>query len=694
MTLNLEALKSKAFHDKPHQKEVVAQRKQNKKALKSIVVDADYLGDVPLFETLEEVTRQKIQSRIQHGAYDRGKVLYQGPPMEEEFSPIYFVLYGDISIHRSVRDPQTHVVTEEVSNYLSVGELYIQKLHQTEGCTELRVEALCPTRVLSFTYQELNYLLSKSEVFRDRVSTLIRESTSRQTSRFNNEFQKEIAAFFVKERLTFAQRVKIKRMDICIECDGCYTACKDRHGTDRLGASEVKYGITEIPNNCHNCAVPECIDKCNYGTINKDETTGEIVISDNCFGCGACSSGCSFNAIQMHPTETLDLDRYFPNRDPDHPNKMKKIAQKCDNCAGYADQACVTACPTGALFQVDGPDLFNFWEQFNVHKNPGFDAVISPEDSANRARPWWIAFTLLNFIFLTYECLTRVWAPEFALGHVLFQWGLKAEDLVPDKALHSGGTEFGHALGYIGTACMMVTQLYTPARKLAPRFGSVQSWFEVHIWFGFLGFIYGFYHTAFHWREPIAVTTFTLFTIVIITGVLGRYLVFHIPRNQAGKELAKREIEDRLQALNQEIELLFQDRREGYSVLMEVLKSSERAGEEMQNKKKKGGELDPQEGEDVYGLWPTLSYLKSLMAEWRRRNQAIEALRPEITAQARDGQGDLLIDLIKEKAKLSQSATRARLLSRALKSYRIFHVSIGHLTFIVLTLHIVHGLTR
>ena len=39
----------------------------------------------------------------------------------------------------------------------------------------------------------------------------------------------------VQERLTFAGRVKLKRMDLCIECDGCYSACKDRHGTDRFG---------------------------------------------------------------------------------------------------------------------------------------------------------------------------------------------------------------------------------------------------------------------------------------------------------------------------------------------------------------------------------------------------------------------------------------------------------------------------
>src|SRR5438477_9390987 len=38
--------------------------------------------------------------------------------------------------------------------------------------------------------------------------------------------------------------------------------------------------------------------------------------------------------------------------------KSKQIATKCDLCAGYADAACVSNCPTGAVLRVDPKAYF------------------------------------------------------------------------------------------------------------------------------------------------------------------------------------------------------------------------------------------------------------------------------------------------------------------------------------------------
>ena len=38
--------------------------------------------------------------------------------------------------------------------------------------------------------------------------------------------------------------------------------------------------------------------------------------------------------------------------------KPKRIANKCDHCIGYSDMACITACPTGAIIQIDPRNLF------------------------------------------------------------------------------------------------------------------------------------------------------------------------------------------------------------------------------------------------------------------------------------------------------------------------------------------------
>jgi Fe-S-cluster-containing hydrogenase component 2 len=46
-----------------------------------------------------------------------------------------------------------------------------------------------------------------------------------------------------------------------------------------------------------------------------------------------------------------------------------KVATKCDLCAGYADQACVRACPTGAAFRFDPVATFGAERMRRVGKD-------------------------------------------------------------------------------------------------------------------------------------------------------------------------------------------------------------------------------------------------------------------------------------------------------------------------------------
>ena len=41
----------------------------------------------------------------------------------------------------------------------------------------------------------------------------------------------------------------------------------------------------------------------------------------------------------------------------------KKVAIKCDLCAGYKDQACVQACPTGAAIRISPTKFFGSTEE-------------------------------------------------------------------------------------------------------------------------------------------------------------------------------------------------------------------------------------------------------------------------------------------------------------------------------------------
>ncbi len=640
-------------------------KKGRKKKAEPVVVTADMLAAIPLFAPLERPLLERLATRVEHLDLERTEHLFDGAPAGgDDDSPVFVLTFGDVSVHRTTADG------ERVVNYLRPGDAYVQKLFVDGSTQKLRLTAMCPIRALRLKYRDVNYLLRKSPTFRDAFSATIRQVTERQATRFDDTFQGEIAEFIVKERLTFAGRVKIKRMDICIECDGCYDACRTRHGTDRLGASEVKYGLTEIPQNCHNCLVPECIDKCKFGQISRDEATGEIVIADNCTGCTMCSRGCSFDAIRMHSLADLDLPRYFPDRGPDA--KGKNIAQKCDNCAKYRDQACITACPTGAMFQIDGKSIFDYWEQFTVHHTPGVGEVDTSVAARQGSKRFWPLFTLANFVLLFWECLGRAWWPELTFGAFFARMGWVAA--VDPADLMKPGDAFGHALGYIGGSCMIATQLYRLGKRYAPRLGSVQAWMESQIWLGVLGLVYAFFHTTQNFREPIAVATFVTMLVAILTGVVGRYLLYLVPRSQAGQQLALEEIEQKVQTLNRQIEEGFVDRRHGYTMMVKI-----------------DGLADADEEVDLASQRLLTGIVRLLGAD-RRQRKAIEGLRGEVEGQAEEGKAAAVMKLFKERARLERSLRRYALLATILRRYRVVHVTSSNVMFGALIVHIGHSL--
>lgn len=648
-------------------------KRRGRKKKKPVEITAEFLAGVPLFAELDAELRALIAPNMTHVDVERGAVLFEGAPLaEDDASSVFVLLRGDVGVHRTT-EGATRVV-----NYLAAGDVYVQKLFARRRTEALRLETLCPVQAIQMPYRDMNYVMRKSPAFREAFGGAIRAISHRGRARFDDELQGEIAEFIVEQRLTFAGRIKLKRMDICIECDGCYDACRDRHGTDRLGASEVKFGLTEVPQNCHNCVVPECLDKCKFGHLSRHPQTGEIVISHNCVGCTMCARGCSFDAIRMHPVAELDIGKYFSGRDPDH--KGQNIAQKCDNCSGYADQACITACPTGAMFQIDGGSVFDYWEQFNVHHKPGFD-VASPEGHAHRSRRFWLWFTVLQVLVVSWEIGTRLWWPGGSFTELLHRLGWLAEGVDVVKPLTAGGL-FGHTLGYIGGFCFIGTQFYRLGKKMAPRLGSVQAWMEAHIWLGVLGGVYGFYHTAFIWREPIAVATFALAMVAIFTGVLGRFLLYLVPRSQAGQQLALEEIQAQIQGLNEQIEGKFHDRRVGFTVMTRVVDTGT------------GSHAGSIVGADDESLERTklLTGIVQLLKQDHAQRKEIDALSPELQGEVQSGQADEVLRLLKEKARLERSTRLHGFLARILKRYRVVHVVSSNVLIVALALHVIRSL--
>jgi len=192
-------------------------------------------------------------------------------------------------------------------------------------------------------------------------------------------------------------------LDKCIHCDECEDACERRHGHSRMNRKGMVVGNISIATACRQCQDPVCM-LCSRAGIAR-HPNGEVYITESCIGCGICAERCPYGAISIVNIDdeaagpALDRFRAFFTKGPGReggrkttrtlpvvsadlvgsytaPGPLdvhsprnafdelrKKVAIKCDLCAGYGDQACVQACPTGAALRISPGQFFGSTEE-------------------------------------------------------------------------------------------------------------------------------------------------------------------------------------------------------------------------------------------------------------------------------------------------------------------------------------------
>lgn len=89
----------------------------------------------------------------------------------------------------------------------------------------------------------------------------------------------------------------------------------------------------------------------------------------------------------------------------------------------------------------------------------------------------------------------------------------------------------GHGYGFVGTALIMTNLLYVVRRKLASwPLGSMRMWLDLHVLTGLSGSMMILFHSAFQLRNMIATVTAVALLLVVLSGLIGRYLVSLQPR--------------------------------------------------------------------------------------------------------------------------------------------------------------------
>ena len=144
----------------------------------------------------------------------------------------------------------------------------------------------------------------------------------------------------------------------CIGCRTCLISCVVAHEGRQLferGFDDYKFNprlfmvktsAVTAPVHCRHCENPACKAACTAGAIRME--AGRVLVNPSrCIGCKSCVLACPFGAMDIVETGEITLD-----------GEAKKVALKCDLCAGVADSpACVRVCLTDALELVTECDL-------------------------------------------------------------------------------------------------------------------------------------------------------------------------------------------------------------------------------------------------------------------------------------------------------------------------------------------------
>jgi NADPH-dependent 2,4-dienoyl-CoA reductase/sulfur reductase-like enzyme/Fe-S-cluster-containing hydrogenase component 2/CRP-like cAMP-binding protein len=382
------------------------------------------LKRIALFQGIADEALEYLISQAQTKQYERGAKLFaeegQGHPARET---LHVLLEGFVKVVRHKLLPDTpDSSTERVIAYRQRGDYFAGGLDLLGDSRAVTVTAINRTHVAEIPYQAVRLLFERypavEQRFRQRLQAY-RESnrsaqtgvlpavgTIRTTSSISMDGSKARLHALVNGGVVEGTEVLVIDLNTCIHCAECEEACARRHGTSRMNRKGMVLGNLTVVTACRQCQDPVCM-LCSRAGIAR-LPNGEVYITDSCIGCGICAERCPYDAISIvKVTDAVEDEeasswsrfsevfrkgivterqkRKLPVRNelpsPSGRGRVapgpldlplvqtgydairKKVAIKCDLCAGYSDQACIQACPVGAAFRVQPTEFFGSTEE-------------------------------------------------------------------------------------------------------------------------------------------------------------------------------------------------------------------------------------------------------------------------------------------------------------------------------------------
>lgn len=616
-------------------------------------------------------------------------------------------------------------LTERNLATISPGELI--ELEDPHPAGTVALFSITPVTLVSISQSRLDAWCERSEIFRNRRRRANQMTQDRIGASASDSERGLVADFFVRHGKSIATTMRVRDLEKCIECYACERACADRYGAQRLFLDGKTLGTLDFVNCCQTCVDQRCVDSCSYDALRFDAQKGEVVIQeDACTGCTMCARACPYDAITMYELDEQPLLKLRLGKEKklEHgegkPRKaaLRRIASKCDHCMNFEDQACITACPTDALLEVPPLGLFAArTEQMSSAAAAAYPATVrvdkeelftidpfigrmklkqageSKKLNIEKRSPFpalWL-LSLLLVAGCIAEIALRLSVPTWSL-QFLYATRVAHEDsnLAQLDVAYRATMPLGIWLGRVGAILLASSMLYSVfarTRWLRPvpflRRISSQGWFDYHVWSGTMGMLLILLHTGFNLSPKLgslaaltsapALIGFWLMAIVVLSGVVGRYLAPGTPA-LASQALKRQHAlqEDLARLRNQHGGVLAAD------LYFEKLgqKYARVAGANPEQPRQHGW------GTAMKALFTLLwdEFLKPFRALWlRRRLQGIK----DRTARAQ------VAKIVSQLARLERQTLLTPLLVPLFRWWRLLHVPSAIILSVTALLHIV-----
>ena len=376
------------------------------------------LKRMAIFQGIASKDMNWIAGKMQFKNYDRDEPLFTesdaGQPARES---LHIILEGFVKVARRTSANMGRNKTDErIIAYRQGGDYFVGGLDLMGDGRAVTVTAINRVHVAEVPHQDMQTLLSRYPDVNQRFMARLQEyraaalaaktvtpfsgpvdfSRGYPSQAFAGGEAREELGALVGGGVVEGTEVLVIDLDKCVHCDKCEDACERRHGHSRMNRKGMVVGNMSIATACRQCQDPVCM-LCSRAGIAR-MPGGEVYITESCIGCGICAERCPYDNISIvsladESAERSTLQRFASfftrgtgaergKRVLPVANNMalpgplnvqqpmdafgemrKKLAIKCDLCAGYNNQACVQACPTGAAFRTNPVQFFGSTEE-------------------------------------------------------------------------------------------------------------------------------------------------------------------------------------------------------------------------------------------------------------------------------------------------------------------------------------------